>query len=233
MGDFNDMLSADDKRGGTTQPPWLIRGFKEAVQDSGLIDLPMEGYPFTWTKGRRALNPTEERLDRALATQRWLDEFPYFKFKEQELNHVVSEAWNKEGHAPLLSKIKNCTEDLEVWGARLRSRFTRSIREYREEMEQNQDSSNDLCVRKYQEAREKLSKVLKQEEEYWKQRSKIHWLRDGDSNTKFFHAMASARRRRNHITKLSNNDGDLVHDQSGMCNIAKEYFDNLFQQGDK
>jgi hypothetical protein len=99
-------------------------------------------------------------------------------------------------------------------------------------MEHNQDSSNDLCIQKYQEAREKLSKVLKQEEEYWKQRSKTHWLRDGDSNTKFFHAMASSRRRRNHITKLSNNEGDLVHDQSGICNIAKEYFDNLFQQGD-
>jgi hypothetical protein len=47
MGDFNDMLSADDKRGGTAQPHWLLRGFREAVQDSGLIDLPMEGYPFT------------------------------------------------------------------------------------------------------------------------------------------------------------------------------------------
>jgi hypothetical protein len=66
MGDFNDMLSTEDKRGGTEQPLWLIRGFREAVQDSRLIDLPMEGYPYTWTKGRRAANPTEERLDRAL-----------------------------------------------------------------------------------------------------------------------------------------------------------------------
>ncbi|MCI98015.1 endonuclease/exonuclease/phosphatase family protein, partial [Trifolium medium] len=51
MGDFNEMLAADDKRGGATQPPWLIRGFRVAMQDSGLIDLPMEGHPFTWTKG--------------------------------------------------------------------------------------------------------------------------------------------------------------------------------------
>jgi hypothetical protein len=47
MGDFNDMLSSEDKRGGVAQPQWLIRGFREAVQDSGLIDLPMDGYPFT------------------------------------------------------------------------------------------------------------------------------------------------------------------------------------------
>jgi uncharacterized membrane protein len=40
------------------------------------------------------------------------------------------------------------------------------IAEHRKEMELNQDSSNELSVRKYQEAREKLSKILKQEEDY-------------------------------------------------------------------
>jgi hypothetical protein len=192
MGDFNDMLSTEDKRGGTTQPQWLIRGFIEAVQDSRLIDLPMDGYPYTWTKGRRAANPTEERLDRALATQSWLDEFHQFKFtnaiadrsdhspilltlinktieykarifkfenawlEEKDINDVVSGAWNKETSDPLLSKIQRCTEDLEAWGSRLRTRFRRAISEYREEMKQNQDSSNELCVQKYHEAREKL-----------------------------------------------------------------------------
>ncbi|MCH81633.1 endonuclease/exonuclease/phosphatase family protein, partial [Trifolium medium] len=221
MGDFNDMLSADDKRGGTAQPNWLIRGFREAVQDSRLIDLPMEGYQFTWTKGRRAQNPTEERLDRALATQSWLDEFPQFKFtnaiadrsdhspillrlvhvsqefkarifkfenawlNEQDLNGVVQGAWQTNIHDPLLAKLKRCTEDLEVWSSKLRSRFTRSIAEYREEMERNQDTTSEPCIEKYKAARDNLSKVLKQEEDYWKQRAKTHWLRDGDSNTKF------------------------------------------------
>jgi hypothetical protein len=190
MGDFNDMLSEEDKRGGTPQPHWLIRGFREAVQDSGLIDLPMDGYPFTWTKGRRVLNPTEERLDRAMATQSWLDEFPQFKFinaiadrsdhspillrllnvdrvfkprvfkfenawlEEKELDAVVKGAWHRDGYAPLISKLKSCTKDLEDWGSKLRSRFKKLIAEYRREMEQNQDSTNELCNQIYQEARE-------------------------------------------------------------------------------
>jgi hypothetical protein len=204
------MLSADDKRGGNDQPPWLLRGFREAVHDSGLIDLPMEGYPFTWTKGRKALNPTEERLDRAMASQSWLDEFPQFKLtntiadrsdhspillrlthrerqvtprifkfenawlEEPDIHDVVHNAWTKEGCAPLLSKIKDCSEDLEEWGARLRTRFKKAIAEYREEMRLNQDSREELCIKKYNEARENLSKVLKQEEDYWRQRSKTH-----------------------------------------------------------
>ncbi|MCI16082.1 endonuclease/exonuclease/phosphatase family protein, partial [Trifolium medium] len=204
----------EDKRGGMAQPNWLIRGFREAVQDSRLIDLPMDGYPFTWTKGRRVRNPAEERLDRALVTQSWLDEFPQFKFTntiadrsdhspillklvhttkefkarvfkfenawldEQDLTRVVSNAWNIDKQDPLLTKLKRCSEDLETWGAKLRSRFTRSIAEYREEMERNQDTSSELSALKYQAARENLSKALKQEEEYWKQRAKTHWLKD-------------------------------------------------------
>ncbi|GAU29295.1 hypothetical protein TSUD_226660 [Trifolium subterraneum] len=81
-------------------------------------------------------------------------------------------------------------------------------------------------------ARDNLSKVLKQEEDYWKQRAKSHWLKDGDSNTKYFHATASsARKKRNNIQKLMNHDGDMIQDQNGMCIIAKEYFDQLFKQG--
>jgi hypothetical protein len=48
---------------------------------------------------------------------------------------------------------------------------------------------------------------------------------------KFFHATASARKKRNNITSLSNSNGELINDQNGMCNIAKDYFDQLFKQG--
>jgi hypothetical protein len=35
----------------------------------------------------------------------------------------------------------------------------------------------------------------------------------------------------NYITSLSNSNGELINDQNGMCNIAKDYFDQLFKQG--
>ncbi|MCI15822.1 endonuclease/exonuclease/phosphatase family protein, partial [Trifolium medium] len=103
MGDFNDMLSSEDKRGGSEQPQWLIRGFREAVQDSRLIDLPMEGYPFTWIKSRRTTTPTEERLDRALATQQWLEEFPHFKF----INAIA----DRSDHSPILLRLVNLQKE--------------------------------------------------------------------------------------------------------------------------
>lgn len=40
-------------------------------------------------------------------------------------------------------------------------------------------------------------------------------------NPKFFHAMTSARRRRNHISKLMANNGVEVMEQQGMCEVAR------------
>jgi hypothetical protein len=68
MGDFNDLLSNDEKRSKVDHPPWRIRGFRDAVQDSNLVDLPLIGYPFTWVKGRGGEDMKEERLDRAMVT---------------------------------------------------------------------------------------------------------------------------------------------------------------------
>ncbi|RVW83501.1 hypothetical protein CK203_064945 [Vitis vinifera] len=47
-----------------------------------------------------------------------------------------------------------------------------------------------------------LNLVLRQEEEYWKQRAKLFWLKVGDSNSRAFHLAASKRRSRNAIANL-------------------------------
>jgi len=49
--DFNDILSATEKRGRVDRDLCLIQGFRQAVIDAGIIDIHVEGYNFTWFKG--------------------------------------------------------------------------------------------------------------------------------------------------------------------------------------
>ena len=68
VGDFNNILSHFEKRGGRKQPDYLINGFRDAVDDYGLREVIMSGYPFTWECTRGCANWVEEKLDRALAS---------------------------------------------------------------------------------------------------------------------------------------------------------------------
>uniref|UniRef100_A0A803QSE9 Endonuclease/exonuclease/phosphatase domain-containing protein n=1 Tax=Cannabis sativa TaxID=3483 RepID=A0A803QSE9_CANSA len=52
IGDFNNVTSQQDKNGGNPYPNWLVNGFIEVLEDCGLYDLELNGYPFTWERGR-------------------------------------------------------------------------------------------------------------------------------------------------------------------------------------
>lgn len=44
-------------------------------------------------------------------------------------------------------------------------------------------------------AKDKLREVLLQEERYWRQQSGIKWLKEGDRNTEYFHAIAENKKK--------------------------------------
>jgi hypothetical protein len=57
-------------------------------------------------------------------------------------------------------------------------------------------------------------------------RSRVAWLRHGDANTKFFHACARYRKKKNFIAKLSNGDG-LVTSHDDKAEVLLNYFTEL------
>ncbi|GAU30519.1 hypothetical protein TSUD_65290 [Trifolium subterraneum] len=67
---------------------------------------------------------------------------------------------------------------------------------------------------------------------YWKQRAKMHWLQEGDMNTRFFHMSATMRSKKKKVTKLIADDGTEAHTQEELCEVAKSYFDTLFKPRD-
>uniref|UniRef100_A0A803PDL7 Reverse transcriptase domain-containing protein n=1 Tax=Cannabis sativa TaxID=3483 RepID=A0A803PDL7_CANSA len=97
-GDFNNVLSQADKKGGRPYPSWLIDGFHETLQACNLCDLEMRGHPYTWEKSRGTDRWIEARLDRAIASQLWLDLFPLAILHNLEVS--------TSDHSPLLLDIQ-------------------------------------------------------------------------------------------------------------------------------
>jgi hypothetical protein len=91
---------------------------------------------------------------------------------------------------------------------------------------QQEDGKVDLRVEK--ELKDEIHSLLEQEESKWKQRAKEEWLRNGDRNTKYFHACANQRKRRNTITAIQDVDGQEFTSLEGIERAFINYYQKLF-----
>lgn len=73
-----------------------------------------------------------------------------------------------------------------------------------------------------------LEKQYAEQSDYWRQRSQIECMKDGDKNTRFFHAKATTRARVNHISGLENRQGQWVESKTDVENVVADYFETLF-----
>ncbi len=93
-GDFNEVLSSDDKFGGL--PVNLRRSnlFNNCLNACGMIDLGFHGPRFTWSNLREVRYLIQERLDRGFANALWRK-----AFVEASVHHLTR---TQSNHYPML-----------------------------------------------------------------------------------------------------------------------------------
>jgi hypothetical protein len=74
-----------------------------------------------------------------------------------------------------------------------------------------------------------LQRLIKERVAYWRQRSKIKFAIEGDENTKYFHAIASTKYRKNKIHTLQHDGSDYSSHHHKM-NILTAFFKQLLGQ---
>ena len=84
LGDFNEILSMNEKFGGVNRPQQQMDSFRGIVNYCGSHDLGYYGPDYTWSNMQEGENRICLRLDRALATPEWSA-----RFERMKVYHLV------------------------------------------------------------------------------------------------------------------------------------------------
>ena len=79
--------------------------------------------------------------------------------------------------------------------------------------------------------KEDWNRLLEQEEARFKQQAKCFWLKNGNRNTKSFHAQINGRRKMDRITKLKESSGTWIEDEQEIKNHVLHYFQSISYGG--
>ena len=79
IGDFNEILSVNEKQGVEPRSEWQMANFREVLDDCKLRDMGFKGARFTWCNWRDEQDWVYVRLDCGVANQGWYDLFPHFE----------------------------------------------------------------------------------------------------------------------------------------------------------
>ncbi|XP_031120574.1 uncharacterized protein LOC116023707 [Ipomoea triloba] len=139
----------------------------------------------------------------------------------------VEVAWHEGRSAGLLGCLQHCGNKLLNWGGDHFHKFGDKIKNMRREQALLKGRLDPTSLQKYQQLETMLCQLEAQEEAFWKQRAKQHWLRGADANTKFFHMYASARKKKNTLNRLRNDSGIWVEHED-LNVVVLNYFRNIF-----
>ncbi|VFQ72543.1 unnamed protein product [Cuscuta campestris] len=81
-----------------------------------------------------------------------------------------------------------------------------------------------------QQARCELNKLVAREYSYWKQKANLKWVKEGDLNTKFFHAFVRHRRMQQSIGSIKGKDNSWLTTWQDISYEALHFFNSLFTE---
>ncbi|XP_039047500.1 uncharacterized protein LOC120188001 [Hibiscus syriacus] len=161
-GDFNSILSRDEKKGGTSRRKGCT-SFFNFMSYHALVDLGFKSPQFTWTRGG-----VFERLDRIVANDEWNNfaSFPCRVDQARSIQFVHPRELVQGGN--IINSLNSITISLNVWNMDIyghviqeKRKLKRKLLTIQVEIDRN---GNDRIFDKELEIRSKLEEILDHEE---------------------------------------------------------------------
>ncbi|XP_019150981.1 PREDICTED: uncharacterized protein LOC109147777 [Ipomoea nil] len=128
----------------------------------------------------------------------------------------------------LQERLWMCGQGLKKWGGDHFQKFGSRIDTIRRDMNALRGRMDSVSLGQFRQLDGQLCSILSQEETFWKQRAKQHWLQGADRNTKFFHQYATYRKRKNFVMKLKDENG-AWKEGDGLTSLVTSYYEQIFQ----
>ncbi|GJU41859.1 RNA-directed DNA polymerase, eukaryota [Tanacetum coccineum] len=199
MGDFNEVLDSHERFGSTFNSHHASI-FKEFLSNAEVVDVPLDGYMFTWWD--RA-GSKMSKIDRFLVSEGLLETFPHFS--GMILTRHLSD------HRPIL--LHEVVSDFSPKPFRIFGSWFLED-DFQEVVE---DAWNNEVVADSN-AMESMDLA---------QKAKINWAIEGDENSKYFHGIINKKRGHNAIRGVLI-DGDWVNDPMRVKQEFYNHFASVF-----
>ncbi|XP_015944358.1 uncharacterized protein LOC107469503 [Arachis duranensis] len=147
---------------------------------------------------------------------------------------MVKEEWRGLGDVQFTDKLKALTIPLGRWHKANFSEMDNKITRFEGEIKKVDDLVSNGVYDEMMEARRKAlvtccERWYVRKEVHWKQMSRSRHAKEMDKNTRYFHNIASARRRNNRIDVLVVN-GRQVRNQARIKIAIRDFYKNLYHQ---
>ncbi|KAK4721510.1 hypothetical protein R3W88_011743 [Solanum pinnatisectum] len=212
VGDFNVITDTDEKLGGNIYNMRKSMDFIGIIEACGLMDLGFNGPRFTWSNQRGINFRIWKRLDRAMVNDTWLQNMPHttithlpsvgsdhcpllMEMNSRPDNHIKYFRFLNYGN-PMWTfhqKMKRLASTLSVWSKIQFGDIYAKVKEFEERV---RVAENTLIHNNTEEHRAALHSInaeyirfMKLEDSILRQKTQLQWFKEGDSNSKYFHAL--------------------------------------------
>ncbi|XP_021766134.1 uncharacterized protein LOC110730620 [Chenopodium quinoa] len=242
-GDFNQILSSDEKSGGAPREQKEIDALRSVLDDCSLKDLGHIGEWETWERGTTPESIVRERLDKFIACMAWSSWFRNAKVKHLtkfKCDHVViildtegdAEMRGKgASHLDMALKIKSVATHLTDWSKSTFDNLGRKIEDAEAALKEVENNRGALPNFAECTGLESLLDDLHEKNEAYYLRSRVAEIKDGDCNTKYFQHKASQRKSKNFILGLNDEGGTWRTGKKEIEEIILKFYGTLFSAG--